>query len=141
MSSKKRIDCDVRPRFFVEIDGLAQARFRECSELDAEAERVAVADAPLFKRMPGALRWSGLTLRSGVADGVALCSWRRQVEEGRVEQARRSGSIVLCDQDDREVSRWNFVAGWPLALVGARSQDETLIEELTICHEGLERVK
>ena len=58
--------------------------------------------------------------------------------------ARKSGSIVLFDQANSEVARWNFVDAWPSKVTGPQAKadgNEVAIEELTLAHEGLERVK
>ena len=63
---------------------------------------------------------------------------------GDVEGARRDGSIVMFDQKLSEVARWNFERAWPLKVTGPQPKadsNEIGIEELTIAHEYIARVK
>jgi phage tail-like protein len=70
--------------------------------------------------------------------------WRKQVEDGGVEPARKSGSVVMYDEAFKEVARWDFVRGWPVKITGPSVKsdgNEVGVEELTIAHEGIKRVK
>jgi len=71
-------------------------------------------------------------------------NWRKQVEEGKVEEARSNGSIIMYDQTNTEVGRWNFENGWPVKIAGPNldaGTNEIAIEELEIAHEKLVREK
>ena len=60
------------------------------------------------------------------------------MEDGQVD--RRSGSIVLLDDDRTEVLRWNFSDGWISKWVGPdlnAKGNEVAIETIEIAHEGL----
>ena len=52
--------------------------------------------------------------------------------------------IVLYDQSDKEIARWNFEAAWPSKITGPSlnaNGNDIAVEELVICHEGLKREK
>jgi phage tail-like protein len=96
----------------------------------------------IIRKVPGAMRWSDITLKRRVDSSTALWEWRKQVEEGDIDGARRNGSIVLYDSRHSEVARWNFEAGWPSKWKGAdlnAGENDTAVEEVVITHEGLRR--
>ena len=71
-------------------------------------------------------------------------NWRKKVEEGKVEEARSNGSIIMYDQTNKEVGRWNFESAWPVKISGPNldaGTNEIAIEELEIAHEKLVREK
>ena len=147
MPTGGRSDPLVSYHFHVEIDGITQAQFRECGGLGSESQVVeykeAVKGVTVIRKQPGAIKWSDITLKRGVSDVMELWQWRKQVEQGKVDEARKNGSIVLYDQANKEIARWNFKEGWPSKLSGPQVKadaNEVAIEELTITHEGMERV-
>jgi len=95
-------------------------------------------------KLPGRLKWSNITLKRGITSSMDVWNWRKQVEDGDVDGARRDGSIVMYDQHLKEVARWNFERAWPVKVSGPSPKSdskEIAIEELTISHEYIKRVK
>lgn len=148
MATGSRKDPLVGYHFHVEIDGITQAQFRECSGLTSESEVIEYREArkdgqTIVRKQPGALKWSNIVMRRGITDVTELWEWRKKVEEGKVDEARKNGSIVLYNQSNQEIARWNFVEGWPSKISGPQAKadgNEVAVEELTIAHEGLERI-
>lgn len=144
-----RVDPLTSYHFFLEIDGITQAQFRECSGLSTESQVIEYKEAnkdgvTVIKKVPGVLKWDNITLKRGITDIMELWAWRKKVEEGKVDEARKNGSIVLYNQANTEVARWNFENGWPTKVSGPSlnaGSDEIAVEEVTIAHEGLIRVK
>lgn len=144
-----RVDPLTSYHFFLEIDGITQAQFRECSGLSTESQVIEYKEAnkdgvTVIKKVPGVLKWDNITLKRGITDIMELWEWRKKVEEGKVDEARKNGSIVLYNQSNTEVARWNFESGWPTKISGPSlnaGSDEIAVEEITIAHEGLVRVK
>lgn len=144
-----RVDPLTSYHFFLEIDGITQAQFRECSGLSTESQVIEYKEAnkdgvTVIKKVPGVLKWDNITLKRGITDIMELWAWRKKVEEGKVDEARKNGSIVLYNQSNTEVARWNFESGWPTKISGPSlnaGSDEIAVEEITIAHEGLVRVK
>jgi phage tail-like protein len=134
--------------FCLEIQGLTEATFREGSGFDSETEviesrEVGAGGVTFIKKLPGALKWSNITLKRGMTDSLDLWKWRKKVADGDIEGARVDGSIVCYSPMLQEVARYNFVRGWPSKWVGAdlnATANEVAIETLEIAHEGLERV-
>ena len=144
----KREDPLVGYHFAVDIEGVVKGYFLECSGLGSEHEVIEkkVVDkkgrATIIK-LPGRLKWDNITLRRGMTSNMEIWRWRRQVEEGDVEAARRNGSIIMLDERQNEVARWNFERAWPIKLSGPllnAGGNEVAIEELTLVHERIERV-
>ena len=135
--------------FGVEFQGQVVGAFRECTGLGSENEVVEYkASGPkgefVIKKVPGRMKWTNVTLKRGITSEMDMWKWRKLVEQGKVTEARKNGSIVMFSGDGTETARWNFVNAWPSKLTGptANAQNnEVGIEELEITHEGYERVK
>ena len=133
--------------FVLEIDGVELASFRKVSGVEAETETIEYKEATkdgkmLIRKVPGAMKWSDITLERRVDASKDLWNWRKQVEEGEIDAARRDGSIVIRDSQHNEVARWNFERGWPSKWTGAdldAGANEVATEKVTITHEGLHR--
>jgi phage tail-like protein len=98
----------------------------------------------IYRQIPGdSLEFGDIVLKRGITDATGLWDWRQLIEEGKVDDARCDGSIVMYNMAGDEVARWNFFKGWPSKISGPTlnaENDDVSIEELTIVHEGLERV-
>ena len=134
--------------FALEISGVISGYFTEVSGLGSEHEivehKVVSANGKeIIMKIPGRLKWENITLKRGITDNMDIWDWRKQVEDGNVDSARRNGSIVMYDQQGAEVSRWNFERGWPSKVSGPSPKadsNEIGVEELTVSHEYIERV-
>lgn len=133
--------------FAVDIQGVIQGFFTECSGLGSETEivehKVVKDGVEVVMKIPGRLKWENIVLKRGITSNMDVWTWRKQVETGDVAGARRDGSVVMFDQTLSEVARWNFIRGWPSKVTGPSvksDSNEIGIEELTITHEYIERV-
>lgn len=131
-------------RFLVEIDGITQASFKECSGLGAAVDVIEYREGgdrtTTVHKLPGLTRYTNITLRWGVTDSHELYDWFREVTLGNVQ--RRNGTIVLLDTDGTPKVRWRFAGGWPVKWEGPDLRgDESgvAIETLEIVHDGIER--
>ncbi len=139
----------VQFHYAIEVQGVITGYFTECSGLGSEHEVVEhkVVDAKgkeMIQKIPGRLKWENIVLKRGITDNMDIWDWRKKVEDGKVEEARKNGSIVMMDHNLKPMARWNFERGWPVKVTGPKLQsnsNEIGIEELTIAHERLERVK
>lgn len=135
--------------FGVEFQGQVVGAFRECTGMGSENEVVEYkASGPkgefVIKKVPGRMKWNNITLKRGITDAMDMWKWRKQVEDGEIDSARKNGSIVMYNQAGKEVARWDFVNAWPSKLSGPTANannNEVGIEELEITHEGYKRVK
>jgi phage tail-like protein len=144
----EREDPLVGFHFSVDIQDMVTGYFTECSGLGSEHESiehkvVTEKGQEVVIRLPGRLKWENIVLKRGITGNMDVWKWRKLVEEGKMEDARHDGSIVMYDQELNEVARWNFKSAWPLKVTGPQPKsdsNEIGIEELTIAHEYIERV-
>lgn len=131
--------------FLVELDGIAQASFIECSGLGTTTEVIETregGDNTTMRKLPGKTTYTDIVLKWGLTNSTELTDWRQQIIEGIV--VRKNGSIVVYDlTNNTEVARWNFVSAWPSKFEGpafnAKGND-IAITTLTLSHEGITRV-
>lgn len=127
--------------FRVEIDGITEAGFRECSGLDATTDSTDYREGtdPLHvRKITGLNKYSPITLKRGITDSVSLWKWRQTVLDGKPE--RRNISVVLTDTTGAEKWRWNFRNAWPSKWTGPSlnaTSNEVAIESLEIVHEEM----
>lgn len=135
--------------FAVEVQGIITGFFTECGGLGSEHEIiehkvVTEKGNEVVMKIPGRLKWENISLKRGITSNMDIWTWRKDVESGKVDTARRDGSIVMFDQTLKEVARWNFLRAWPVKVTGPQPKsdsNEIGVEELTIAHEYIERVK
>ena len=135
--------------FAIDISGVITGYFTECSGLGSEHEViehkvVTEKGTEVVMKIPGRLKWDNITLKRGITRNMDIWKWRNEVESGNVDSARRDGSVVMFDQQLTEVARWNFLRAWPVKVTGPQPKsdsNEIGVEELTIAHEYIERVK
>ena len=144
MATAGRVDPYVSFNFLVELDGILQASFRECSGLDTTTEVIEHrqgGDNTTVYKLPGKTTYTDLTLKWGLTDSDELWGWRRAVIEGRVE--RKNGSVIVYDLTNHvEVARWNFLNAWPTKWEGPSFNalgHDVAVESLVLAHEGILR--
>ncbi len=146
MPTGDRVDPLVSFSFYITV-GDIQAAFRECSGLGSENDVVEYKASDkdgkeVYFKQPGRLKWENITLKRGITNDLSLWNWRKQVTDGKVKEARKSGSIVMYDQANTPVAAWHFDNGWPSKLSGPTLNAQTndvAIEEVVIAHEGIYR--
>jgi phage tail-like protein len=114
------------------------------SETEVIDEKGSDNGKPYNHKLPGRLTWTEVTLKRGVTSAMDVWHWRQKVVEGDMQGARINCSVVaLASDGTTEVARWNFENAWPSKVSGpemdAGGQDY-MVEEITIVHEGVERV-
>ena len=135
--------------FSLEITGKMVGAFREVTNLGSE--NAVVEDKSrgpdgkyIIRKIPGTLKWNDITLKQGITDNMDMWKWRKLVEEGKVNDARANGSIVMYDTAGQAIARWNLVNCWPSKLSGPAGKadgNEIAVQEMTLAHEGYERVQ
>jgi len=132
--------------FGVEISGVTIAQFKEVSGLGVavgviENRANQVGGQPLLQKLPGSVHYDDIHLSRGKVADPAFWSWIKTVQDGKIDQARKDGSIVLFDFAHGEVTRFNFFGGWPSRVeIGklAAGADQVLLESVVIAIERLE---
>ena len=60
-----------------------------------------------------------------------------------IRHAKATIAIVAYSQDNTEIARWNFENAWPSKVIGPDMDSGStnfMVEDVTIVHEGVERV-
>lgn len=129
--------------FVVEIQGIAQAGFTDCTGFGSTTEPTEINEGGLnefSRKFPGRTKQNNLTLKRGMTDSKALYDWYRGVVQGEI--IRRNGSIVVFDLRGAEVARWNFHRAWPTKWEGpafSAKANEVAIETFELAHHGIEQ--
>jgi phage tail-like protein len=133
-------------RFLLEIEGVAKAGFSRCrlpSSGSAVIEYREGTDPPTARKLGGLNEYGTLVLRYGITDdSIGLFEWRKLVEQGKLESARRSIAVVLLDEEGSAGPRWELKNAWPARYHGPKLDalgEEVAIERLEIVTEGVER--
>jgi phage tail-like protein len=130
--------------FKLEIQGVTQGHFTECSGLGIKVQPIRYREGgtrQVVRALPGPVEYANLTLRYGLTASTELWDWLMTAVEGKVQ--RKNVSVLLLDADGvTEVTRWNLINAWPSewrgALLDALGR-EAAIEALTLVFETLER--
>jgi phage tail-like protein len=135
--------------FLLEIQGIVNDNkiivggFKSLSGMDSETEIVEFKQGndTVVRKKPGRTTYANIVLERGYTATDDLWQWRQNIENGKID--RRSGSIIILDQDGQtEVARYNFFEGWPCKwYVPDMSADSSAmaIEKIEIAVEKVER--
>lgn len=132
--------------FRVEIDGVAAGQFSEVSGLSVEQEVVEYrsGEDSTTRKIPGRVKYGDITLKRGYTSTGTLHDWIETNLTGRDAGKgvdRRNGSIVVLNESDEEVARYNFFEAWPskwkISSLDGKGND-VLVEEVVIVIEWFE---
>lgn len=138
-----RVDPYRGYNFLVEIDGITQAGFQECSGLDSQTATIDYregGDPRHVRKLAGLNSFTPISLKRGITDSDELWKWHQTAVAGKAE--RRNGSVVLLDDAGVEKLRWNFSNAWPSKWSGPAfnsTGSAIAVETLEITHEELSR--
>ena len=138
-----RVDPYRNFRFLVEIEGIVQAGFSDCTGFGSNVEVVEYregGDAATVRKLPGKVSYPDVTLKWGVTDSRDLYNWHLSAVNGQIE--RKNGSIILLDDRGQEKVRWNFFSAWPSKWDGpdfSAKGNDVAIDTLTVSCERVER--
>ncbi len=133
-------------RFRVEIDGITQAGFNECSFADTTTDPVEYREGdepPRFRKLSALTKYGNITLKWGITDSMDIYDWRQQVIDVGAEANRKNISIILIDEAGDDKTRWDIERAWPTKYDPpdfSAKGNEVAIESLEIVHEGFKRV-
>jgi len=117
----RRIETHVTFRYAVEIDGINEAVFNECTlpplEVEVHDQKEGGYNTGVHQ-LPGRVRPGKVTLKKGIAGSMELLRWYRDVVNGKISDSERSMSIVMYDSTHEEVMRLNFERAYPVKWSG-----------------------
>jgi phage tail-like protein len=135
--------------FLLEIQGIINDNkiivggFKSMSGMDSETEIIEFKQGndTVVRKKPGRTTYANIVLERGYTATDDLWQWRKNIEDGKID--RRSGSIIVLDQDGQtEVARYNFFEGWPAKwYVPDMNADSSAmaVEKIEIAVEKVER--
>jgi|SRR2546426_5116034 len=140
-----RKDPFLANRFTValEIDGVVQASFSECSGLVAEIEIEERREGGMngfVHKLPRGTKYSNLVLKRGVTGSDHLWKWHQSAVDGDVQE--KNLSIALFDSTGTERWRWNLERAVPVKWTGPDFKSDgnaVAIETLELAHHGLRK--
>jgi len=147
MATGDRKDPYRQFRFRIEIDGISQAGFSECTFADTTTDPVEYREGnepPVFRKLSGLTKYGNITLKWGITDSMDLYNWRQQVIDAGALNNRKGIVITLIDEAGNDKSQWNIVEAWPSKydpVDFSAKGNEVAIETLEIVHEGFKRIK
>ncbi len=137
-----RVDPYKNFRFLVEIEGIRQAGFSECSGFGSQVEVIEYREGgepTAVRKLSGRVKYPDITLKWGVTDSPEPYNWHRAVLQGQIQ--RKHGSIILLDDSGNANVKWNFFEAWPSKWEGpdlCAKGNDVAIETLVITCERIE---
>ena len=132
-------------RFWVQIDNVEVAGFRECSGLTIETEVYEYAEGgqnTYTHKLPVRTKYGNITLRRGLDATRDLYSWFVASIDG-VPNKRKNVSIMIYGPlGGAPVEKWDLIEAYPVKWVGPELKTEAAalaIETLEFAHHGLVR--
>jgi phage tail-like protein len=134
-------------RFLLEIDGIAQAGFKEVTIPDSSQDPIEYRegnDQPTVRKIPGLIKYGNISLKVGLTDSMELYNWRKLVEDGKTDDYYKNMAIILINEQGESKSRWEFSNAWPTKYDAPdlnATDNNIAIEAIDIAHDGMKRVK
>ena len=129
-------------KFWVEIDDVVVAEFKECSGLSMTRATEEVKEGGVNDRvhkLPGRSTYGPLTFKYGVTSSTDLWDWYTAgLYTGMVE--RKNFSILLRNVKGEVVRRWDVIDAYLTKWQGPQLNTETnqiAIETVEVTHHGL----
>ena len=135
--------------FLLEIAGITGdsktivGGFKTVTGMNSETEVIEFKQGndKVVRKKPGRTTYANITLERGYTATDDLWTWRNNIEKGLID--RRSGSVIILDNDgETEIGRYNFYEGWPCKWDVPEMDSESssmAIEKIEIAVEKVER--
>ena len=134
-------------RFRVEIDGILHSGFSEVTIPDSTTSLIEYREgneSTVVRKLPGLTKYGNLVLKRGITDSMELYNWRKLVEQGKIQDARKNMTIILLNEEGNDAARWEFEGAWPIKYDApdlTSKGNDVAIEILEIVFETMIRVK
>jgi|SRR5579862_9867631 len=131
-------------QFWVEIDSVQVAGFRECSGLTIETEVFEYSEGgqnTYTHKLPVRTKYGNITLKRGLDPTQDLYKWYLASIDG-VPNGRKNVTISVYGPLGKEVEKWELMAAYPIKWVGPELKTEAAalaVETLEFAHHGLVR--
>lgn len=135
-------DPQVGYRFAVEIAGIQDAWFTECSGFEVKVDVEEYKEGGLneyIHRLPGRQSYGNVTLKRGVCDSIELYEWLTALTAASGKnQEKKNISVVMYNGKNEERLRWNLIAAYPIKWNTGSMQSEQssiVIESLELTYQ------
>ena len=122
--------------FKVTIDGHNWSVFESVTGIGIDMEDVSFhSEKNQMQNRPGRYNARDMVLRRRFKKDKEFYNWMKEIKGGK--PSRKSGSVILMDDEEKEVARFNFFGAWPKSWSGPElSKDkggqDILKEELVL---------
>ena len=127
-------------RFAIQIDGITEAVFTECTLPSLEVEVHQQKEGGLnnaVHQIPGHVKAGKITLKRGIATSSELLAWYVDVAQGKISESERKVSVVMYGSMSDELLRWNFEGAFPSKWTGpafASGRSQVAVETLELSY-------
>ncbi|MDB5082718.1 MAG: conserved hypothetical phage tail protein [Chloroflexi bacterium] len=127
--------------FWVELDGILQAYFTECTGMSVSTETLKVKEGGLnthVHHLPNRSSFTNITLKSGYTTSNALWNWYKNTAMGTV--AKKNVTIILYDDTGTGGvnKRWILSGAYPVKWTGPSlnaKSNEIMFESIELAYD------
>ncbi len=130
--------------FGLEIEGIQEGFFSECSPPEAKVEVLDFQEGGVndfVHKLPGRRSFTNLTLKRPMSTGTGLWDWLDRVATSSAKgKESKSISVVLFTPAGKPAVRWNFTGAFPVKWSGPglnSTQSQAMVETLEIAFQEL----
>ena len=140
----QRTEVHAAFRFAIQIDGVTEAVFTECTLPTLEVEIHEQMEGGLnnaVHQIPGRVRAGTIALKRGITTSSDLLTWYVDVSKGKISDNQRKVSVVMYDSTSEEVLRWSFEGAFPRKWTGpsfSSGNSQIAIESLELAYQGID---
>lgn len=132
-------DPSIGYRFAVEISGIQEALFTECSGFDTKIDVEEYKEGGVndyVHKLPGRQSYSNITLKRGMTASTELWGWLNRLSTTTTKKDEKKDiSVVLYDGKGGEKLRWNLTKAYPVKWSSPSMQTDSssvLVESLEL---------
>lgn len=136
MSTKGSEEYIHASSFKVVIDGQNWSQYDSVHGIGVDVEDIPFqGEKNQMQNRPGRYNARDITLSRPFKKDKELYAWLKEIKAGK--QVRKSGSVILLDDESKEVVRFNFFNAWPKSWSGPalskdRNGNDLLREEIVL---------
>jgi phage tail-like protein len=132
--------------FKLELGGITQGAFRECSGVQVLSPPVEYregSDKPMHvRKLTGLTKYTDVTLKKGIIkdDHNQMWEWIDKVVQGKTD--RKNCSIILMDESGQNKLQWDLLEAWPSNYTGPSlnaTTSDVAVETLVISCEEVKK--
>lgn len=139
-------DTDVGRSLGLEVDGTVIKGITEVSGLKIDQDVIELkqntADGKyVIKKLPGRPKSGEVTLTRGLTADNSFQKWVKDVQSGKVNNARKNCGVIVYDFEGMAIKRYKLTNAWPKSLeIGSLKTGNTsaLTEKLVLTYERMD---